>query len=553
MTDRRGDVDLDVDSSAGVASGDIAVVIGDLRSAASAGDGDAAARIVRRAWFDLLLQGARVRPVVESLPPEELGKHPLLLAMLAIFSYADPHGRPRALRLFHAAARAARGRRRELAALDRALVLVSEGVGHRLLGHPEAGVAPTLEAIQALDSLDDLDRRTVPYLSRVYAQAGTSLYYAGREAEALDTFRKGLAEGYGAIDSPSFGNLAMLAGVHAFRGEIEIATSYLELARGERWTDTNRSMYTGTFYRLAEAMVLLERFDPVGAQAQLDAMVHDERTIEHWLPIAAIHALIRLVAGDPGAALSGLDSAVSRRADTMSPLVRARLAPVRAVLQLASGRPDSARGVVRNDLPPGPARHLEAARVELALGHAGAALHELRSLPDDMPLRLLADSAAVEAAALLRLRASPRVGAVVGRLGSLLRMTGQRLVLGLLGPADLEAVRGALVSHGYGDLFDDISVRSLMHRDPDAPVLTEREVVVLRALLRTGSAADIASELVVSRNTVKSQLRSLYRKLGASTRDEAIAIAIDRHLLHASTNDGRSSADRDRSDEAEGR
>jgi LuxR family maltose regulon positive regulatory protein len=65
---------------------------------------------------------------------------------------------------------------------------------------------------------------------------------------------------------------------------------------------------------------------------------------------------------------------------------------------------------------------------------------------------------------------------------------------------------------------------------PDT-VLTERELIVLGALMRTGSPARIASDLVVSVNTVKTQLRSIYRKLEVSSRDQAIAVALDRHLL----------------------
>jgi LuxR family maltose regulon positive regulatory protein len=49
--------------------------------------------------------------------------------------------------------------------------------------------------------------------------------------------------------------------------------------------------------------------------------------------------------------------------------------------------------------------------------------------------------------------------------------------------------------------------------------------------MRTSSSAAIAAEEVVSVNTVKTQLKSLYRKLGVSSRDEAIAVAIDRHLV----------------------
>jgi LuxR family maltose regulon positive regulatory protein len=65
-----------------------------------------------------------------------------------------------------------------------------------------------------------------------------------------------------------------------------------------------------------------------------------------------------------------------------------------------------------------------------------------------------------------------------------------------------------------------------------APVsLTKREHVVLHALVSTSSTADLAASLFVSVNTVKSQLRTLYRKLGANSRDEALSRAAERGLI----------------------
>ncbi|MGD8169596.1 response regulator transcription factor, partial [Herbiconiux sp. P16] len=61
--------------------------------------------------------------------------------------------------------------------------------------------------------------------------------------------------------------------------------------------------------------------------------------------------------------------------------------------------------------------------------------------------------------------------------------------------------------------------------------LTDREATVLHQLVETGSAAEIASALFVSINTVKSQLRSLYRKLGVASREEALVAAAERGLL----------------------
>lgn len=55
--------------------------------------------------------------------------------------------------------------------------------------------------------------------------------------------------------------------------------------------------------------------------------------------------------------------------------------------------------------------------------------------------------------------------------------------------------------------------------------LTRRERVVLAELGRDATLEAIAVTLFVSRNTVKSQVRSIYRKIGVSTRAEAVAWA----------------------------
>ena len=57
------------------------------------------------------------------------------------------------------------------------------------------------------------------------------------------------------------------------------------------------------------------------------------------------------------------------------------------------------------------------------------------------------------------------------------------------------------------------------------PALTERELVILGTIEEDRTLADIAAELFVSRNTVKSHLHNVYRKLGVSTRADALARA----------------------------
>jgi LuxR family maltose regulon positive regulatory protein len=61
--------------------------------------------------------------------------------------------------------------------------------------------------------------------------------------------------------------------------------------------------------------------------------------------------------------------------------------------------------------------------------------------------------------------------------------------------------------------------------------LSAQEQRVLRLLAAGLSNGEIAQELVVSTNTIKSQLKSIYRKLNVSSREEAREAAHDFHLL----------------------
>jgi LuxR family transcriptional regulator, transcriptional regulator of spore coat protein len=68
-------------------------------------------------------------------------------------------------------------------------------------------------------------------------------------------------------------------------------------------------------------------------------------------------------------------------------------------------------------------------------------------------------------------------------------------------------------------------VRPAAYPAPVSEPLTRREIVVLEHLSEDVTLEEIATTLFVTRNTVKSQVRSLYRKLGVSTRADAVAWA----------------------------
>jgi len=66
---------------------------------------------------------------------------------------------------------------------------------------------------------------------------------------------------------------------------------------------------------------------------------------------------------------------------------------------------------------------------------------------------------------------------------------------------------------------------------PRTPILTTSELKILRRLETTLTLREIADELYLSRNTVKTHTQSLYRKLGASSRSDSVRIAHDQDLL----------------------
>ncbi|MBV8159736.1 MAG: response regulator transcription factor [Acidimicrobiia bacterium] len=74
-----------------------------------------------------------------------------------------------------------------------------------------------------------------------------------------------------------------------------------------------------------------------------------------------------------------------------------------------------------------------------------------------------------------------------------------------------------------------------------APVhpLTARELDVLRYLPTRLSNTDIGARLRISRNTVKTHLKDIYRKLRVGSRNEAVVVAVRLGLLHLADDSSR--------------
>lgn len=508
--------------------------VGDaFRAAVSADDLDIAVDVLRIGWFDLIKDSHRnrLRETLERLSAAELTSRPLLAMALGLAYNGDGFRRAKAAYYFGLAATGVRRNRHRISPAERALVLASESAALRLLGKTSSSVASAQAGLRALDDIREERSSLIGYLPRVFAQLGMSLYYGGQESEALHVFTRGYAEA-GPSDLSSFGNLSMVAGIHALAGNLKEARQHVLLARGEPWTDEQRSMYPGTFYRLAEAILALERFDVEKTRTHLSAMRHDRRTIEHWVAIAHVEALTSLLEGNPSDGLAALDElVVLRGAEGTARSARESLSSIRSLLHIALGNYDAAAAVLRSDAGRTPQAHVDRARLALATGRSSDALKELRAIAGHaQSSRTQAEALSVEAAVGLRTGSGRRTSAVLQQLTAVLRRSGQRIAPQLLPQPDFDAIIVAMERSGASDLFERRAQRPLVPA-PERPVLTPRELAVLHALARTSSLSEIAVELYVSTNTVKTHLKSLYRKLGARNREEALTIALHGHLI----------------------
>jgi LuxR family maltose regulon positive regulatory protein len=157
-----------------------------------------------------------------------------------------------------------------------------------------------------------------------------------------------------------------------------------------------------------------------------------------------------------------------------------------------------------------------------------------RALRRPTPPRLRASLLMIAVAALLRLE-RPAAVPLLDELSVLLTEHGVRFPFALLQRDDLAALRGALAARSLPRARHAVEalaeIPSLIPPILPQEELSPRELIVLAELVRAESVTQIAQRLFVSPNTVKAQVRSIYRKLGVASREEALIAASERQLL----------------------
>jgi LuxR family transcriptional regulator, maltose regulon positive regulatory protein len=258
--------------------------------------------------------------------------------------------------------------------------------------------------------------------------------------------------------------------------------------------------------------------------------------------VAQLRAKVRALRGDPVTALE-----ILRGGDTPSTLphwLRVSAALIEAEIWIALGEPLRGRKVLEAIEP----AHLSdsmvhVARLELSVGDPEAALRAIASfLVDDretlMPVTrteawaidaIARDAVHDEGGALRAIEraldlAEPRgfASAIVRHGPPVRSLLRRRIAKG----TSHRAFAGELLSV----LEDEPAARRSM-REPLLEPLSERELALLRFLPTLMSNAEIASEMFVSVNTVKTHLKHIYRKLDVSERRDAVRRGRELHLL----------------------
>ena len=79
--------------------------------------------------------------------------------------------------------------------------------------------------------------------------------------------------------------------------------------------------------------------------------------------------------------------------------------------------------------------------------------------------------------------------------------------------------------------FNALAKRAAAREQLPAPVLTARELEVLRLVARGMSNREVADQLFISENTVKNHMRNILEKLHLHSRMEAVMYAVRKRLL----------------------
>lgn len=376
------------------------------------------------------------------------------------------------------------------------------------------------EPVPVFEKLDDTARYAHAFC---YLHIGISYLLADRPGEATIMLRRAHSSGAGtSVERDAAGTLAL---THAVRGATFDAQLWIDAEREHRSLLSETSgTQAKTAGLVASVLVALDRLVPDRAFGALVELGVPRENEELWAFVLYASGQYALLAGLPADGLRYVESEMRTFSRAYGGISGQLLDAVRADLNLALGHPDQAAQLVGRSTDPLTAA--VRARICLLTGDFVGAETIVYSYGEDpqCPLRVSMELFVIGAAAACSLGRRADARRHMSRAAARSRQTGMLRPFTGLAPSMTREV-AALGVELPVDLAQ-IAAEFVTFR-PSRPVvrLTPRERAVLDGLLAGGSAGTIAETQFVSLNTVKTQLRSLYRKLGVHSRGDAIAAA----------------------------
>jgi len=284
---------------------------------------------------------------------------------------------------------------------------------------------------------------------------------------------------------------------------------------------------------LARAVVARARNNIDSAIALCQAVIERARRWRRWTWLGFGYTELgfsHLAAGRPDAALRAARDCAEMPAPPPGPFVAARLRALEALAFVMLGQHDVAQQLLEVDAP---TPTVEVATARLLGASASGDTSAIRKALDAWPVDAFPFGALEFElwTAILAAREGDRHGALdlAADLAARAELDGYVRLFLDAGPDGLRLVRDlsrARPNRFVHSVVDAAAQRSnASTSDELVEQLSDRELSVLRHLPRRGTYSEIARELYVSPNTVKTHVRHICQKLGVSGRSAAVAKA----------------------------
>jgi len=478
-------------------------------------------------------RGRALERTLVKIPPTVLGVHPELAGALALARVAM--GSDAEVTTLIDLGRTARSAVSPSRAARAGVLLDLSAVGLARIAGDWAAAVPACELLPAeptaLAALHLAGSEIVPVI--VANNRGTAALWAGDLEAAEEYLTAATAADLGGTVISQLNAAAYHALLRCERGELDLAE-----AEAQRVIHTAATAGLGLAVQsvgayLTMARVVLDRGGTGEADEWLELLADVEALSPEphvRLAAAIILAIRRDAAGDRAAALTGLRRHAGLGDWRPPPGLWERWMTTEAALVARTGADAAARELLeRMGRPTTAEGMLAVARVHLLLGDlSSAAAVRIGATPARHP------RARVTAAVLDTLLAATAgnedqaTDHLEDALTAAMPWSLRRPFLTEPGPLrpllERRIEQGSAVPEFALDVLERMSdvppAAEARYRSVDP--LTERERTVLRYLASTLSTAEIAGDLYLSVNTVKTHQRSLYRKLGVASRRDAV-------------------------------